>query len=564
MLSDCRSSSPKASPNTSRARWRSRAIRVGLAQLRGTPRRESADHSRCSTWRGSRGTSRRRSSRSPAEGECDDDEAAGIAQCAVPLRQRPPLQGMPRRARPGRALDRGEIRPARTDRPGARRDRPLRPAGCRARGARGRGGRSAASGCGARAGAGRARAQTVCRRRSTRATAQSRFCPITRRSTRLARGRSSAKAATPKREQSARRALALAPDDAARVDAAGPRAARARRRRRYIALRRRRSATGDIAAAEAAWRSALAIDPTNAEAMFYLGNAARERGESAEAIRIYEEALAHHPRRCAASEQPRARAGAVRRHRRRESAIRGGARRARRTRRGPRESRAAAASAFRTFRRLPRTITRMRPRSPMRPPISGRRLALCQHRIGALHAAEESYRKALERAPRDVDIQYGLAALLVELGRSGEAIPLLADLREEGPVGTRAPRAPVRAAPRLRLDRLGRDASTSCARTSARLPDHPGDTLIPLNALALPLSPAELLTIAQPVRRYVSRSAPLPRAAAPPRRGRRATPEDRLRVDRFPHASDRAPADRAVGAPRPRALRRPCVLDRRR
>jgi hypothetical protein len=31
----------------------------------------------------------------------------------------------------------------------------------------------------------------------------------------------------------------------------------------------------------------------------------------------------------------------------------------------------------------------------------------------------------------------------------------------------------------------------------ARLPDHPGDTLIPLNALALPLSPAELLTIAR-------------------------------------------------------------------
>ena len=35
-------------------------------------------------------------------------------------------------------------------------------------------------------------------------------------------------------------------------------------------------------------------------------------------------------------------------------------------------------------------------------------------RLGTMHAAEESYRKALERAPRDADIRYGLAALLTE------------------------------------------------------------------------------------------------------------------------------------------------------
>jgi cytochrome c-type biogenesis protein CcmH/NrfG len=78
------------------------------------------------------------------------------------------------------------------------------------------------------------------------------------------------------------------------VDAAW--AARCSHPRAPTGSRRRERATDDTAAAEAAWRSALAIDPANAEAMFYLGKLARERGESTEAIRIYEDALAYHPR----------------------------------------------------------------------------------------------------------------------------------------------------------------------------------------------------------------------------------------------------------------------------
>src|SRR4029079_11325857 len=78
-------------------------------------------------------------------------------------------------------------------------------------------------------------------------------------------------------QQSARRALALAPDDAGAWTLLG----RALLAPEGIAVESRSgasSATGAIAAAEAAWHSALAIDPANAEAMFYLGNAARERG----------------------------------------------------------------------------------------------------------------------------------------------------------------------------------------------------------------------------------------------------------------------------------------------
>jgi predicted O-linked N-acetylglucosamine transferase (SPINDLY family) len=51
----------------------------------------------------------------------------------------------------------------------------------------------------------------------------------------------------------------------------------------------------DAAAAEAAWKRALEIDPENAEALFHLGNRARERGENEAATVLYERALARSP-----------------------------------------------------------------------------------------------------------------------------------------------------------------------------------------------------------------------------------------------------------------------------
>src|SRR5213593_753529 len=47
----------------------------------------------------------------------------------------------------------------------------------------------------------------------------------------------------------------------------------------------------DPAAAEEAWRHALLLDPSNAEASFHLGNLERERGEAQTAIAHYERAL---------------------------------------------------------------------------------------------------------------------------------------------------------------------------------------------------------------------------------------------------------------------------------
>jgi protein O-GlcNAc transferase len=53
--------------------------------------------------------------------------------------------------------------------------------------------------------------------------------------------------------------------------------------------------TTDAAGAEAAWREALQLEPTDPEALFHLGNRLRERGEHQAAIGYYERALERAP-----------------------------------------------------------------------------------------------------------------------------------------------------------------------------------------------------------------------------------------------------------------------------
>lgn len=295
-------------------------------------------------------------------------------------------------------------------------------------------------------------------------------------------------------EQSARRALALAPDDAAAWTLLG-RALLASDDLAGASRSGADDATGNLAAAEAAWRSALAIDATNVEAMFYLGNAARDRGDAAAAIRTYEDALQHHPHdaqllnNLGLALEASGDADAARR--RYEDALS--------ARDAPVEAHANLARLLERRQDYPAAAAHYHAYATTvvdAPAGIWSKLASCQHRLGALLAAEESYRKALERAPDDVDVQYGLAAVLVELGRSGEAIPLLTRLRTTAPSG-RVIHALLHAR-LLVCDWTDWAATVDELRAHvAQLPDHPGDTLIPLNALALPLSPAELLTIAR-------------------------------------------------------------------
>ena len=319
--------------------------------------------------------------------------------------------------------------------------------------------------------------------------------------------------------QSARQALALASDDAANWTLLG-RALLGPRGDADRTLPLVESTTGDAAAAESAWRSALTLDPANVEALFYLGNAARERGDSAEAIRIYEDALRHHPgdaqllNNLGLALERSGDADAARK--RYEEAL------------------GATGPPVEVHANLARLLERRQdfPAAAMHyhayasavadaPAHIWASLAQSQHRIGALYVAEDSYRMALERAPGDLEIRYQLAALLVELGRSGEAVPLLTRLAETAPSG-RVLHA-LLCARLLVCDWTDFDAIVDRLRAHiAGLPEHPGDTLIPLNSLALPFSPSELLTVARRFAdTYRRPNRPRVRRAALPAAGRR-------------------------------------------
>lgn len=322
--------------------------------------------------------------------------------------------------------------------------------------------------------------------------------------------------------RSARRASELAPDDAATwtllgrtllapdaaSDAAGD------------ATTERKASVADSAGAEAAFRRALALEATDAEAMFYLGDLCRRRGETAAAIRIFEEALAHHPHDAllqnnlglaleASGDVDGASARYV------QALAAPGA---------PAEAHANLARLLQRRQDFPGAATHYHAYVTQvagAPAEIWSNLAACQHKLGAYAVAEESYRRAAELAPDSITVEFGLSALLVEQGRSEEAIRRLAALRERAPSGHVI--HSLLTARQLICD------WTDWAETVAEVRGHiervargEDDTLIPLNALALPLSPAEQLVVA---RRFAGsyRAAathPLPRLQPPPR-GRR-------------------------------------------
>jgi len=320
-------------------------------------------------------------------------------------------------------------------------------------------------------------------------------------------------------EQSARRALALAPRDAGAWTLLG-RALLASDALADSPRTDARRESGDVAAAEAAWRSAIALDPANAEALFYLGNAARERGESAAAIGIYEQALVHHPR----DAQLLNNLGLALEHSGDLEAAKKRYEEALAVHDAPVEAHANLARLLESIRDFPAAAVHYHIYATTAvdaPADIWARLAQCQQRVGALASAEESYRKALEREPANAEIQYGLAALLVELGRSAEAIAILDALRQTIPSG-RVLHA-LLCARLLICDWTEWEAIMDALRAHiARPPAHLSDTLIPLNALALPFSPAELLTVARRFAdTYRDPQRPRERGRATPAAGRR-------------------------------------------
>ena len=267
-------------------------------------------------------------------------------------------------------------------------------------------------------------------------------------------------------EQSARRALALAPDDAATWTLIG-RALLASDDLAGASASGTDAATGNLAGAEAAWRSALAIDATNAEAMFYLGNAARDRGDSAAAILTYEDALQHHPHDAqllnnlglaleASGDFDAAR-------RRYEEALS--------ARDAPVEAHANLARLLERLQDYPAAAAHYHAYATAAvdaPAGIWSKLALCQHR-SARYAAEESYRKApSSRRTTATSIRTRRGACRDRPQRRGNT--LLARLRKTAPSDA-YPRPPPRLS--FATGPIGRRWSTSCARTSRGFPTTP-------------------------------------------------------------------------------------------
>ena len=299
-------------------------------------------------------------------------------------------------------------------------------------------------------------------------------------------------------ERSVRHALALVPDEAATWTLLGR------------TLLGRTLLSGELAphpdpgadeqpagieAAEDAWRKALSLDATHAEAMFCLANAALNRGALAEAIRIYGEALRRHPNDAQLKNNlglALERSGDVQAAQARyEQALAAPD--------APVEAHANLARLLQQQQDFPGAAIHYHAyvtKVDDAPADIWLALALCQHKLGALTAAEETYRNAFQRYPDDAEIKYGLCAVLVELGRSTEAIPMLDELRHRAPSG-RVVHA-LLCARQLVCDWTDWEATLADLRARiARLDGSSADLLIPLSSLALPLTPLELLAIAR-------------------------------------------------------------------
>ena len=221
----------------------------------------------------------------------------------------------------------------------------------------------------------------------------------------------------------------------------------------------------------------------------------------------------------------------------------------------------AAASGFpRRGHALPR-LCHDRRRSAGGNLVESRRLPAPARRV-ARRPKRVTARRSSSRptAPRSSS---ACRALLVEVGRSDEAIrQACSPCAKERPSGhvTHA----LLTARQLVCDWTDWAATVDEIRAHVgRLALGAEDTLVPLNALALPLSLAEQLAIARRFADTFRAAAPASPGSAAPGSARTAT-ADRIRLERFPPAPDRLPAHRALGKTRPQPLRGLRLFDRAR
>jgi predicted O-linked N-acetylglucosamine transferase (SPINDLY family) len=137
-------------------------------------------------------------------------------------------------------------------------------------------------------------------------------------------------------------------------------------------------------------------------------------------------------------------------------------------------------------------------------------LGVCQHRTGALSAARESFERALALEPDAPDALVNLAASLTAESQYAQALPLLRKALQLRPEDAQA-QSTLLYVQQHTCDWNELEQGVERARVLLGRPDAP--VVSPHGLLALPFTPAELLTAARHwVRRQVGAPSPLPPA----------------------------------------------------
>ena len=273
-------------------------------------------------------------------------------------------------------------------------------------------------------------------------------------------------------------------------------------------------------AAEAEWRRKIALDPANPEAHFHLGNLLRKRGDGAAAAAEYRLALRAAPGHTGLLNN----LGLA-------LAMTGDAQAAEQCYRDalavdPRQADALANLAALLFEReaFAESAASYDALFAIRADVPASvwvRRAIAQQKVGAVGAAEASFREAARRAPDDPRIHVNLGTLLTEQGRYAEADPPLSRALALAPrdayalsmlANARQRRCLWDGLPSLfaELNRMLEDDAVPLA-----------SNVNPFTTLAMPLSPGAQLRAAQRWAAQIAPAVPVPRPERPMRTGGR-------------------------------------------
>jgi predicted O-linked N-acetylglucosamine transferase (SPINDLY family) len=261
-------------------------------------------------------------------------------------------------------------------------------------------------------------------------------------------------------------------------------------------------------AARAAWEKAVALAPGEPEAHFRIGDFERRRGDHEAAIAAYRAALAtgfRHPvllNNLGLSLQARGQLDdAVRCFREAVEAQPTLA-----------QGHANLGDVLRLERRFADALSAYMRALELSPGVAKLwvNLGVCQHRTGAFDAARESFERALALDPDAPDTLVNLAASLTAESRYAEALPLLRKALQLRPEDAQA-QSTLLYVQQHTCDWNELGQGVEQARVRLGRPDAP--VVSPHALLALPFTPAELLTAAQHwVRRQIGAPLPLPPA----------------------------------------------------